>query len=227
MSQENIAVSPALCNELRTVYYTLPSEKIILIANGIAVPEMVQKKADDAPFTIGFVGRFITEKNVDLLIMHFAQLYTEYPKARLIIVGSGSQERILKNLVTVLGLSHVIRFVGTSPDSWYPQFDCFVQISQTEGLSLALLEAMSYQVVPIVSVECNTNMLIQDGFNGVVVEKKELIHGFSRVLDRSFSKECGARARDMVLQNYSIDRLVRDYQKCWIRQLHKSEKRAL
>ncbi len=103
-------------------------------------------------YTVGAVGRLIPAKGFDLLIVAFAQFVQQHPQAQLIIVGEGPERHKLELLITKLHVTNNVHLVGLQPAAdYYPFFDCFVQPSHTEGMSIALLEAMSYAKPVIVT----------------------------------------------------------------------------
>ncbi len=62
-------------------------------------------------FVVGHVGRLSYQKNHEFLLEIFAQLYTIYLGARLLLVGIGEKEQELRNKVQKLGLEDVVIFL--------------------------------------------------------------------------------------------------------------------
>lgn len=93
------------------------------------------------------VGRLERVKGVDVLIDAFARLAEQHPDARLTIVGDGGERAALERQAATLGLSDRIAFLGTMDAAGvrqcYRQANLFVLPSRSEGLPLALLEAMA------------------------------------------------------------------------------------
>ncbi len=96
-------------------------------------------------WVMGFVGRLAPEKNVLFLLKVFQQILHKKAEARLVLVGSGPQEQMLRQEVRNLGIAHAVLFLGKRPDSaaLYQAFDTFVLPSLFEGLPLVHLEAQS------------------------------------------------------------------------------------
>lgn len=94
-------------------------------------------------FIYGAVGRIEVVKNHLFLLELFPKLLQRNPKARLVIVGDGSQINILKKAVESSGLNSYISFVGVQDDvqGYLSSFDCFCMPSLFEGLPISLLEA--------------------------------------------------------------------------------------
>ena len=95
-------------------------------------------------------SRLVPKNGVDILIRAMAELNTKKLQAtsyKLQIVGSGPEEKKLKQLAKDLGVENLIQFVGEVPPEGIPQYlasaDIFVRPSRSEGLGTAFLEAMA------------------------------------------------------------------------------------
>ena len=103
-------------------------------------------------FIVGYVGRLVTEKGVDLLIRACGALG---PGWRLHIVGNGDQAAALRRLASDLGLSRMVDFYPAVPSSDVPgllrNFDVLVLPSRSlsnwrEQFGRILIEAMACEV---------------------------------------------------------------------------------
>lgn len=182
LSQPMIAVSQPIATSL--VREKLAKEqKVTVIPNGInhelfatrATQQRMERASlgyTQTDFIIGSVGRLIPVKNYTLLLKVFALLALEHQHIKLIIVGSGPQEAHLRLLAAAFGLNNRVQFVTDNAFAYgyYQLFDCFTLPSLMEGLSLALLEAMSAARVCIVTAPpTGTHPVILDGYNGLVI----------------------------------------------------------
>ncbi len=107
------------------------------------------------PFTIGYIGRIVPEKGVDILLQAAARLGGEW---RLRLVGGGSARDELTSLAQALGLRDRVTFAGQLPSAdlpaQYHQLDALVLPSLTrpnwkEQFGRVLVEAMA-SGVPVV-----------------------------------------------------------------------------
>jgi glycosyltransferase involved in cell wall biosynthesis len=101
----------------------------------------------DDNFIIGYVGRLLRLKGVDVLAAAFHEISRRLPHARLLMVGGGEK---LKLIQTILrdeigrGLVHLESDVPhDSLPSWYRAMDLFVMPSRYENFSNAILEALA------------------------------------------------------------------------------------
>lgn len=121
-------------------------------------------------FIIGSVGRFAPVKRYPLLLDAFAQIYNAYPHARLLLIGGGPQEKELRAQAQQLGIADVIRWVINMPAApYYGLMDCFMLTSEREGISIALLEAMSCGVACVITYATKQHPVLSHNRNGIVV----------------------------------------------------------
>lgn len=110
-------------------------------------------KSPESPLKIGFVGRLVPVKRVDLFIESLATLRNEYQidfKAN--IIGEGPLENELKYQVKQLGLCSRIDFRGFVDPvySVIASLDLLVLTSDHEGLPMVLIEAQALEV-PVIA----------------------------------------------------------------------------
>jgi glycosyltransferase involved in cell wall biosynthesis len=89
------------------------------------------------------VGRLSREKGFDLLLHALAAVRERFPHVKLILVGSGQEEQVLKSLCRRLGLEDAVGFAGhvDPPYAFFARTTLFVLPSRHEGMPNALLEA--------------------------------------------------------------------------------------
>lgn len=180
-AQKIVVVSDEAAHILRTRNSWIPAERIQVIRNGVNADEvrargMQSQKSrydldlSDEHFVIGSVGRFEAIKRYDLLLESFALVNNNYPLTRLVLIGMGSQEQYLRSKAHSLGIEQYVTFIiGENAQYYYSIFDCFVQSSDREGISIALLEAMSFSLPCIVTNVSKQHSVITSGIDGIVV----------------------------------------------------------
>ncbi|WP_446890100.1 glycosyltransferase family 4 protein [Acinetobacter lwoffii] len=146
--------------------------KIIPIAN--PSPFEVQENIPSVDYkTILCVGRLTYQKGFDLLITAWAKVAQQVPDWKVIIVGSGEDEIMLKQMAKDFAVEDSIVFAGqqSNMDQFYRKASFFCMSSRFEGLPMVLLEAQSYGL-PIVAFDCDTGPaeIVQHNINGLLVE---------------------------------------------------------
>lgn len=94
-------------------------------------------------FVIGCVGRLEKQKNHKFLIDVFAEVKKERNRAKLLIIGEGKLEVVLRERVKYWGLENDVYFLGfcENRNEWLSAMDVFVLTSLYEGLGIVLIEA--------------------------------------------------------------------------------------
>ena len=150
-------------------------KKISVIYRGFNfTPVLREKKERPDQILIGFVGRLVKLKGVDLLIEAFAQLEQEHRHLKLQIIWDGEERFALEKQVEMLGLSDKISFLWyQSPEKIYldflPHIDVFVNPSLQEGLPTTVIEALFAQCITV-ATDVGGTREIADGEDFIVVE---------------------------------------------------------
>jgi glycosyltransferase involved in cell wall biosynthesis len=94
------------------------------------------------------VGRLVPEKAQEVLLDAVAALLPGHPDLTLSIVGEGTCRRALEDQAARLGMTDAVRFLGHRTDvrAILASADVFALPSRSEGLPLALVEAMAARV---------------------------------------------------------------------------------
>ncbi|GEM_PF-184566 len=111
---------------------------------------------DDEEFTIGCVARFEYQKNIPLLLSTFNEILKERD-ARLVLVGSGKEQRNVERRIASLGIQDKVSIVPETnvPERYYSAFDLFCLTSRYEGLPIVGIEAQAAGL-PCVFPSCVT-----------------------------------------------------------------------
>ncbi len=118
------------------------------------------------------MGRFVGWKAWDDYLRAVALVPPEQ-NIRFWLVGSGDEEKSLRDLAKSLGIENRVEFFPFASDvrPWLWASDVFVQTSkEPEGFSLMLLEAMAAGLMPIATDIGGTLDIILDGENGLLIK---------------------------------------------------------
>jgi glycosyltransferase involved in cell wall biosynthesis len=125
----------------------------------------------DLPIDFVFVGRLAPVKRLDLFLGALQLVQHTLPDVRATIVGDGELRDSLEQLARALGVDRHVSFVGQQDDveAWLRKSKVFVLPSDSEGLSLSLMEAMRCGLPAVVSKTGDLGDLVDDGVNGYLV----------------------------------------------------------
>ena len=124
---------------------------------------------------LGFIGSFYAYEGLPLLLDAMPQILQRCPDIRLLLVGGGPQETLIKEKVVALNLENEVVFTGRVPhdqvQAYYNQVDIFVYprlaMRLTELVTpLKPLEAMAQGRLVVASDVGGHKELIRDKHNG-------------------------------------------------------------
>jgi glycosyltransferase involved in cell wall biosynthesis len=145
-----------------------------VIAGGIDGRRFHDGAVEDPSVDVVFVGRLAPVKRVDLLLQALDIVRREHPLLKAVIVGDGELREPLARLTRELDLERNVTFAGASRDveGWLRRSSVFVLTSDSEGLSLSLMEAMRCGLPAVVSHTGDLGDLVEDGVNGYLVPER-------------------------------------------------------
>lgn len=220
-----------LSSDINTGLLKLPglSAKLHLIENGVDLDEIKHsinaiKKHESTDkngrFVIGYIGQLIYRKGVDVLLKSIANLRNE--KIHLIIIGSGSDETMLKSLAEELGIIKNVSFLGFQPDrlSYLRTCDLFVLPSRQEGIPRAVMEAMGMGVPVVVSNIPGCIDLVQDGVNGLIFKVNDH-HDLSTSItslinDQYLRNEIARKGQETIFEKFSSRLMAKRYHELYL-----------
>jgi glycosyltransferase involved in cell wall biosynthesis len=224
IAQKLVAVSKKMY--LASLREGVRAERIVTILNGIRPLPIenrnrlnVRKEAGmdvDAPVLIT-VGRLVYAKAHEIIIASMPAVLKEFPNAKLDIYGDGVLRGDLQTQINRLDLSGSVELQGQTDDvaRHLAAADVFILSSRSEGLPIALLEAMSAGLPCIATQVEGVDEVLTEGEHGltVPVENPEaLARAILQLLrDPEARKRMGTAARMHVSEHYTVDRMCGQY----------------
>jgi glycosyltransferase involved in cell wall biosynthesis len=161
-------------------------------------------------WVIGYVGRLAYVKGVDLLARAFEQVRRSAPDVRLLIVGSGEEEKKLRAGLKAELKERIVHIESDVPHDvlgeWYRAMDLFVMPSRYENYSNAVLEALACGIPFLVS-DVGGNRCLADSKGGWVFapdSADSLVKALHSItMDPCLAKNRGTAGGEKVRQTYS------------------------
>lgn len=210
------AVSGLIAEQIRGLSQVSRLEVIPMGVDGAAFrpdlgnPVLRARLGINGPFLL-FVGRLSEKKGVEYLLGAMPKVLENFPDTRLVIVGTGELENVLRNRAEELGITTRVIFVGPIPNQELPVYfataDIFVAPSVTgsdgdaEGFGLTLVEAGLSGCVVVGTRSGGISDIIDHGYTGLMVPEKdsaalaEVLGDIIAAPERHEAMRAGARAR--------------------------------
>lgn len=115
--------------------------------------------------------------NLETLLRAMVLVLRKYPTVKLIMVGGGSQEGFLKNLVSRLKIDDSVKFVGIVLNDDLPGYlrlaDIYVSTSLSDGgIASSTAEAMACGLPVVITDTGDNKKWVKDGEEGFVISTK-------------------------------------------------------
>ncbi len=198
------------------------SEKLLTLENGIdwqgfaAATINCKNNKTHGILTLISSARLLPHKAQAFLLEAFAILQSSRPEVELTIAGDGPEYAKLIGIAQKLGIAGKVHFVGHVSDigCLLKNSDIFVHASEIEGMSNAVLEAMTLAVPSVVVDAPGVSECHIDGVTGYVVERRAeaMAEKLAVLVDcASLREKMGDQAKRRVREQYSISANVGRY----------------
>jgi|SRR3989339_215045 len=217
-------LSPKLYDNLKKIPFL--KKKLALIQNGVDTteieacktvhPQLIEWK-NQGFFILGYIGRLIHLKGLDILFNALSSLDKKLPW-KLVLIGDGEQRTFLETLAQTLKISENVSFFGFQEErlEFLKGFDVFVLPSRSEGIPRCLMEALAANKPVISSDIPGSTELIIDGKTGYTF-KSEDAEGLLQKINMvaAHYKEAlkiASRGKDKIFSEYSANRMANNYE---------------
>ncbi|MSU54599.1 MAG: glycosyltransferase [Candidatus Staskawiczbacteria bacterium] len=163
------------------------------------------------------VGRLAKAKDYPTLFGAM-KLMVKQRSVRLIILGDGPEKSHLTTMVTKMGLSDVVDFLGfcDNPYAYMKQASLYVLSSMQEGFGNTIVEAMAC-ALPVVATDCPSGPreIIENGKNGILVPVANplaLFEAMVELLDNHALRQACIKEGVVRAQDFSVSKSVGHYE---------------
>ena len=126
--------------------------------------------------TLVYAGRLAAEKNIDTILRAVARLQEEGRPVTLALAGHGGARPHLEALAAELGIAGLVLFTGTLDKRrlarLFQQAEIFVNMSESETQSMALLQAMACGL-PAIGANCRALPEFISDAHGFVIDPRD------------------------------------------------------
>ncbi len=133
-----------------------------------------QPSNENSSIDLILTGRLAEIKRIDVFLQVVKLVVDKIPEVKAVIVGEGKLLTELKQMADDLDIDRNVRFAGhqNNVGEWLQKSKIFVLTSDSEGLSLSLMEAMMCGLPAVVSDVGDLADLVDNGINGYLVPRR-------------------------------------------------------
>lgn len=208
-------VSLKICRTMN-YQYKIPREKIYYRENFISDGEKYHRTyaQQNHPVRIGYAARLVAyQKKAEALPLLVDILEEKGIAYTLSIAGTGECYEMLEQYISVEGLEDRVKLLGLLDECEMPEFwkqqDIYINLSDYEGASLSMLEAMSYGVVPVVTDVSGAEEFVINGESGYRVGTRDWNQMADRIEELSVRRDkieaFGKHSMDIVRKKCNKD----------------------
>jgi glycosyltransferase involved in cell wall biosynthesis len=217
-----VAVSGSVARHLSRDLW-LRASRIVTIPNGASIAPAARSSLRDelglhsADQLALAVGNLYPVKGHRYLVAALGLLAAQFPRLHVAIAGRGEMAEGLRTQAGALGLAGRAHFLGLRADigNLLAGADIFVLPSLSEGLPLALVEAMLAARPIVATAVGEIPVVLEDGRAGMVVapgDAAALARALATLLqDRDLAAALGAAAARRARAEYTAERMVERY----------------
>lgn len=212
-------------------YEGLNADRIEVIYNGIgSVPplspdrrELLRREFgwESGEFVVGTVGRFDPIKNLPMLVQAIGKARATNSRIRGLLVGDGPEMQCIRDVIRDLGLDDTVRLTGFRDDAQTLTqcMDLFVLSSLSEGISIALLEAIRMRVSVVVTAVGGNPEVVLAGETGWTVASGATETLSDIILEAEASPQMCRKLADAgsgrLEERFTFDGMIESYRKMY------------
>ncbi len=218
-----IAVGMQVRNNL-IEYYGISEKQITIINNSVKEAQienykntLINKYKNEGYTLVGNVGRLSEQKGMEYFIEAAYNLNKKNKDIKFFIIGTGEDEKKLKELVKMRGLQDDVFFMGYQKNvqSLMSQLDFIVLSSLWEGFPLTPIEAFSVGKTIVATNVDGTPEIVKNDENGLLINPKniyELETSIYRLYsDKDLRHRLEVKAYQTYNEKFSFEELSQNY----------------
>lgn len=201
-------------------YFGLEKVKVIHNAvkpfDGRIVSEKIfDELKKEGYFIVGNIGRLSEQKGMEYYIRAIPQVREKHPKTKFFIIGSGDDERKLRDLANSIKADVIFLGYRADVQNLMKQLDLIVLSSLWEGLPLTPIEAFSVGKTIVATAVDGTVEIVKDGDNGILIDPRDpmqISNAICRIIEHPEENEkmCSS-ALETYNSVFSFDMLAESY----------------
>lgn len=208
------------------INYGLSEKRISVVPNGIDVSRYgaaTNRQAIRAEFgfskesiVLGTLSSLTVEKGIEYAIRSLPKILTMFPNVKLLVVGDGELRSNLETLAATLAVDKNIVFAGRRNDipSVLSSMDIFLLPSLSEGLPMALLEAMASRLPVVATAVGDVPDVVDENVGALIMpaSEEQISSSILQLLDdENGRKQKGGSAAARIAEAFSSEAMARGY----------------
>lgn len=214
-----------ICNQLQK--YGIDEVKIHHVV--CPVPCMLKRerryKGREEAIRIGYAARLTLkdkDKRADYLLPLIELLERSGISYELNIAGEGDFKEVIEDFVVRNMCGDHVHLYGLIPreemQGFWQKQDIFLNVSDCEGNSMSMMEAMAQGAVPVLTDVSGVRDSVKDGVNGFIAKCGDLeeIKNFICFLNNNYGllEIMGKKASDVIAEKYKEEEMIKRFENC-------------
>jgi glycosyltransferase involved in cell wall biosynthesis len=216
---EVVAVSASMTPQLRSfrIHHQIVDNGIDLKPFRDSQSNLKNDRGWQGRPVIGAVGRLAAQKGLPYLLRAAPEVLRENPTALFVFAGDGPDQEALQAQANTLGIQESVRFLGVQDNipGLLASIDVLAMPSISEGMPMALLEAMAAGKAVVASRVGAIPKVIDHGVNGWLIDSGDvngLVTGIKEILgSENFRARLGCAARQTIESRFSAEIMAQNY----------------
>lgn len=210
--------------QVQTVGVGVDAELFQSYQSGMTETEQ-RMRAQKTGLKLLYIGRIEPRRDPGFLLQILHEVLKQGRQVKLYIIGDGSADAVqqTEQKIAQMGLTEHVCWQRKAPQSRlrgvYEQADFFLLPTEYEIFGMVLLEAMYFETVVLTTPNGGADMLIQNGKNGMVLDKTSAAHWAQTICklarDPAQMQQMGRTAHETIARHYTWDALAERFEQAY------------